>query len=881
MSTYTDTCRVLHALGYASFLPLQEKAFQMPQFHDQEKNIFLVGSTSSGKTLVPLIHYVLEKEQDPTYRMLFLVPYKALASQKMQEISETLHAVFPNLEVALSTGECREQDRAIEMGEVDVAVIIYEKAYHFSCRNADFLRHYQTIVYDEFALTEDASRGATCDLMLLHGQEAHCRLFVLATPHYSWGPYIHDSDFVLVRTEGADIGIPRTETPIFLDKTSAGSKKAEFHNFARQPVSVCGVRESGSRDDLIEDLCVWHLRMGHKILVFINDCQMVRQMARTLGERLRRDHPSLLNPVFTDAEGCFQNVLDETGLLDEDLEGLMDRQECLTYAQGIAYHNSWLGFELRSMIERELLTTEGRLKVVFCTETIAYGINSNVDVVIVADMHKSLQSRELHLEQEEGDRHPQVRGQPQVINRFLTVNEYQNYIGRAGRYGWSPRGYAYVLMTQRPNSRPIREQWQSLCRRRNDPPAAKSTLTDLDPFCNRKEGCPFQPANCKYCRLKANEFAAPVLSLIPESGITYRQLRQRLCHLPGLGTDPAWLDRNLNNALNCLMYWYPGLALIRCVRPEGAEEPMYCQNLAGKCLSGMMVTLFEARVMMRYLQGRVSYLPGNRTYSGQEMLTLLQRDPFDLFFQLSYLPRLQQIAFDFFGINDVNNESGIAKRNAYQELCTKQLRKYHRNAISNELYNYLIHHNPYGDAYNYTHRLPVLYRTMLSILIYEWYKTASIGKMQDELSAGSHWVYITPGRISRLSQQVSFYLQMTSALCKMLSGSAYSQIDEMLKNIESCLYFGIREDNARVLDVSLLRRLTRQQQMKVAQIMEFCSNHPDIPAPDELTHRQRSNWHQITAKFHSLENETEIADQLIQAYPVLDQAEQLFTNRKG
>lgn len=169
MDDFLQAIKVLKELGYTSFLPLQERAFQMRELYDARKNIFVVGGTSSGKTLIPLIHYVLERKKSDDYKMLFLVPYKALASQKKDEISEVLQRVFPELEIALSTGECREQDDEIRTGNVDVAVIIYEKAFHFSCQDEGFLQHYQTLVYDEFALSEDDSRGGCLRLDVATG----------------------------------------------------------------------------------------------------------------------------------------------------------------------------------------------------------------------------------------------------------------------------------------------------------------------------------------------------------------------------------------------------------------------------------------------------------------------------------------------------------------------------------------------------------------------------------------------------------------------------------------------------------------------------------------------------------------------------------------
>ena len=877
MQTYEDASRILKCMGYPAFLPLQEKAFRNPALYDPEKHIFITGDTSSGKTLIPLIHYLLEKEEDPDYKMLFLVPYRALAAQKQSEIAELLHRVQPDLHVALSTAECREEDEAICAGDADVAVIIYEKAYHFACNIPGFLRQYQTLVYDEFALSEDDSRGVTCDLMLLRGQREPHRLFALSTPHYSWGYYIHNNHFTAIQLTKQGTGVPREEVPIFLNSESKSGKRYTFRDDQGAPIAIKGIREAGSKDDLIEDICARHLAQGHRILVFMNNCAEVRNLARKLAVRLRKSHPELLNPVDKDRAECFQQVLQETGVLEEDLLELMDPDECLSYAQGICYHNSWLGYTLRSMVEREILTDEGQLKVVFCTETMAYGINSSVDVVIVADMHKSISRRDYIPERGEDGR-MRIRGKTRMENRFLTVNEYQNYIGRAGRYGRADKGYAYALMTQAPDNDNVRKQWNTLMRTRQNPPTANSMILNLDPYCNHANGCSYYPDNCSNCSLRANEFAMPVMSLITAEGVTYRQIRHQLSQLPGLTRNEEWLDRNIKTALN---------RLIRNTRPTSNDygwvrsekdalsgETVYYLTNAGQHMCGLMATMYEAKVMMQYLLGKQHVMPEKRSYTPEELKRLIQRDPFDLFFQLCYLPELQKIAFDFFEISDVQSVAGSRRRDLYQDLCTRQLRSYRKKAISNELYNQLIH--PVSNAYNYSRGLPNLYRTLLAILVYEWYKNASVGQLNDELNADIGTLTITPGRISRLTQQVSFYLQVTQALCKTLSNEAYEEIREVLNRMELCLYFGIREEDSQKIDVLQLRRLTRQQQLHVTQILEFCSNHPPFTDCSELTRRQRNDWRRITDMLRSLPLSSEIPQRLREMYPILNTAETLL-----
>lgn len=882
MGNYADARNVLQKMGYDRFMPLQEEAFRNPAFYESDKDIFVSDDTSSGKTLIPLIHYVLERQKNPDYKMLFLVPYRALASQKQKEIEILLRRVFPDLYIALSTGECREDDMAIREGRVDAAVIIYEKAHHFSCKKNDFLKHYGTIVYDEFALTEDDARGAICDLLLLRGKNAGCRIFVLSTPYYSWGHYIHDAKFVPIQLRRREGLVPREEIPVFLDGTSRSGKIRQFHDIAGEALAIEGIRPAGTKDDLIEDICTKHLRMNHRILVFMNNCQEVRRMAGELARRLWENHRELLNATTDSAEKYFQQILDETGLLEEDLTDLMSPAECLAFARGIAYHNSWLGYTLRSLIEREALTDEGCLKVVFCTETMAYGINSNVDVVIVADMHKSLYERN-YMPYKGEDGRIRVRGESATRNRFLSVNEYNNYIGRAGRYGRSAKGYAYALMTQAPGHGSIRAQWDKLLQLRANPPAAYSTLMQLDACCNRKEGCPYFPDACGQCSLKANEFAMPVLSLISAEGVTKEYIIRQMMRLPGLSQSREWVEKNVSAALECLIHKTraepAGYGWVRMERNPVTNIKRYCLTQSGQTMSGFVITLYEAGVMTQYLLGNRKCMPEMRAYTPEQLKTLLERDPFDLFFQLCYLPELQKIAFDFFAIPDVTNASGARRRQLYEDLCTKQLNSYRKKAISHELYNRLIYRGT--NRYNYRQKLPALYRTLLTIMVYEWYKTASVDKLNDELNAGNEIITITPGRISRLSQQVSFYIQMTEALCQTFSNPVYAEIAQLLNRMELCLYFGIQESNARIIDAAQLKLLTRQEQLKVAQILDFCSKNEAIPSPESLTRRQKSDWRNILRQLHALPENFPVQQEIREHCPVLTTAETLFhSNRK-
>ena len=180
---YSSLARMAWAMGYTKFTQLQEEAFQNSEILRPDQNILVMGPTSSGKTLIPMLMYYqrvqeADRERKPRPKMLFVVPYKALASQKCTELVAPYQEVYgadSPLRAVQSTGEYRYADRAIQQADVDVAVIISEKAFLFSCENHAFLSQFDEVVFDEIGLLADESRGVKLDFLLVPHDAAAVR----------------------------------------------------------------------------------------------------------------------------------------------------------------------------------------------------------------------------------------------------------------------------------------------------------------------------------------------------------------------------------------------------------------------------------------------------------------------------------------------------------------------------------------------------------------------------------------------------------------------------------------------------------------------------------------------------------------------------------
>ena len=121
----------------------------------------------------------------------------------------------------------------------------------------------------------------------------------------------------------------------------------------------------------------------------------------------------------------------------------------------VAYHNAGLSLEERSLIER--LFQERVIRVLVTTSTLAAGVNTPADTVIVLDYKRY-----------DAERKSRVH---------IPVGEYKNSVGRAGRFGITTEGHSYLVADNRNEVNLLRNNY--LC---GQVPRIKSSIpTSGDP----------------------------------------------------------------------------------------------------------------------------------------------------------------------------------------------------------------------------------------------------------------------------------------------------------------------------------------------------------------------------------------------------------------
>lgn len=488
-SHYEELLSLAKEQSFSSFTPLQENTFRSEDTYDNDKDLFIIGETSSGKTLIPLLLYLFALKQQTEYpKMLFVVPYRALAAQKKKEMESFFHQW--NLTIVQSTGEFRQADELIQQANIHIAVVISEKVYKYAARDTSFLSKYDFLVLDEIGLINNSERGVRLDFIFAWANYQRVlkhkpRIIALGTPFFDWDAYIESYQFTSFKTTERPVTLKETQIiysnggiisvdgdqsflyPVRrLTRKNYNSMKEKYeevgspctynHDDFCPYLNPCRMdrtlvcpnanipcpyqfefaeeEQRNSFQYILLKICRESLLKGYQTLIFLNDRERVMRLCgflyHNLKQYLREAPPS---------DECRAKLLQDCGLETDDLFGIMEYESTQSvkedyyraFYSGIGFHSAALPNELRTYVENKLLESR-EMKIVCSTETLAFGVNSTVDVVIIADLYKH-------------DR---------ADVRSLTLNEYNNYVGRAGRLRSDMdvskiHGYVYTLMNKK------------------------------------------------------------------------------------------------------------------------------------------------------------------------------------------------------------------------------------------------------------------------------------------------------------------------------------------------------------------------------------------------------------------------------------------------
>ena len=397
--------------GITQLFPPQARA--LPNSLDG-RNLMLAIPTASGKSLVAHITMAHRLSNDlKGMRGVYIVPLKALASEKFRELSEICKSV--DLKVGLAIGDRSSENNFVE--DSDVLVCTSEKLDSMLLSNPSLMDDIGIVVADEFHLLQDPSRGPTLEILLsrIRHRVEGAQILALSATVGNANDLAEWLDADLVKSAWRPIALySGTLTGLDLRYHSVESPGGDFS----LPESK---RLDGGVNKNLHSVLDDTTEMSKQMLVFVASRSSAQKEARELSKHVKSK---------LDAGG--HNFSDSvTESWEEMANSLSVRESSSVTAKalanavrgGVGFHHAGLTSSQRRVVEEGFRT--GNLLCIVATPTLAQGVNLPASRVVIRDSRRWSTVA--------------ARSMP------LPVMEVRQMMGRAGRPGFDEFGESFLV----------------------------------------------------------------------------------------------------------------------------------------------------------------------------------------------------------------------------------------------------------------------------------------------------------------------------------------------------------------------------------------------------------------------------------------------------
>ena len=384
---------------------------------DRGESVLVSAPTGSGKTLIA--DYAVARATEAGGKAFYTTPIKALSNQKFAELA----ARYGAHRVGLLTGDVSHQPGA------PIVVMTTEVLRNMLFARSALLDDLHAVVLDEVHYLQDPYRGSVWEEVLVLTPPGVQFVSLSAT-------VANAADFGrwLTSVRGTTRVVVETHRPVTLHHHYAVAERG------RDGITVFPLLRNGAPNPEGVRLDERKRRSGHQRLRVPRRTEVVEYLAEAgmlpaitfifsraaCDDATRQCLQDGLRLTTTEERMRIRELVESSveRLSDDDLRTLGYGPWSAALEAGVAPHHAGLVPAFRQAVER--CFTEGLLKVVFATETLALGINMPARTVVV-------------------ERFAKFRGSD---TSALTSGEYQQLTGRAGRRGIDTVGHAFVLWSQ-------------------------------------------------------------------------------------------------------------------------------------------------------------------------------------------------------------------------------------------------------------------------------------------------------------------------------------------------------------------------------------------------------------------------------------------------
>ena len=378
--------------GIDSLYPPQAEAVKRGLLDGE--NIVLAIPTASGKTLVAELA-MLKGMISRRGKAIYLVPLKALASEKFEEFQEYEEL---GLKIIQSTGDFDSED--YKLAKYDLIICTNEKIDSLLRHNVEWVKNVEIIIADEVHLIDDASRGPTLEVVL-----ARLKKMLPTTQILALSATINNADEI---ADWLDAELIQSEwRPVKLVEGVFYNGIVEFNN--GKEITIPLVDKKNPEVDLVYDT----VKKGGQALVFASTRRISQAAAERVGQAVSR--------LLTIEE---KTKLQQIGykLLTTGEKTSITERLVKAIQKGVSFHHAGLKPNQRKLIEDSF--KNNLIKCVCATPTLAAGVNLPARRVVIMSLS---------------------RYEAGLGNQPIKVLEYKQQAGRAGRPKYDNEGEAIIL----------------------------------------------------------------------------------------------------------------------------------------------------------------------------------------------------------------------------------------------------------------------------------------------------------------------------------------------------------------------------------------------------------------------------------------------------
>jgi len=367
------------------------------------KNLVVASPTASGKTLIAELAFI--KHFLRNGKTVYLVPLKALASEKYNEFKEKYEKI--GMRVGLSIGDLDGSDPWL--GNYDLIIVSNEKMDSLLRHDARWIKYVTLVVCDEIHILNDASRGPTLEIVLTRLRETtNSQILALSATIKNSDDIAKWLDAKLVQSDYRPIKLYRG--------VSYPDEEQYIVDLEHKKIKL------NTESELIEDT----LRKNKQALIFVS----TRRSAEAAAEKLNI------------AEFLGSEDKQKLIALSDSIENALSSptKQCRRLARivknGVAFHHAGLVARQRKLIEDGF--RNGTIKFITATPTLAFGLNLPAWRVLIRD----------------AKRYDSTYG-----SNYIPVLEIHQMMGRAGRPKYDTEGEAIILAKSKNDAESMKERY--------------------------------------------------------------------------------------------------------------------------------------------------------------------------------------------------------------------------------------------------------------------------------------------------------------------------------------------------------------------------------------------------------------------------------------